>query len=85
MPFKYSKRATLVGETTAGSFSLTRHVDYENGMILNIAAVHHLFPDGSQFEGVGITPDVAVDPTPEDLRAGRDPVVQKALDLAEQR
>ena len=85
MPFKYSKRATLVGETTAGSFSLTRHVDYENGMILNIAAVHHTFPDGSQFEGVGITPDVAVDPTPEDLRAGRDPVLQKALDLAEQR
>ena len=84
MPFKYSKRATLVGETTAGSFSLTRHVDYENGMILNIAAVHHTFPDGSQFEGVGITPDVPVDLTPEDLRAGRDPVLQKALEIAQQ-
>jgi len=83
MPFKYSKRATLVGETTAGTFSLTRHVDYENGMILNIAAVHHTFPDGSQFEGVGITPDVAVDLTPEDLRTGRDPVLQKALQLAQ--
>lgn len=84
MPFKYSKRATLVGETTAGSFSLTRHVDYENGMILNIAAVHHIFPDGSQFEGVGITPDVAVDITPEDLRAGRDPVLEKAFEVAQQ-
>lgn len=84
MPFKYSKRATLVGETTAGSFSLTRHVDYENGMILNIAAVHHIFPDGSKFEGVGISPDVAVDLTPEDLRAGRDPVLQKAIELAQQ-
>ena len=84
MPFKYSKRAPLVGETTSGSFSLTRHVDYENGMILNIAAVHHIFPDGSQFEGVGITPDVAVDMTPEDFHADRDPVLQKAIELAQQ-
>jgi carboxyl-terminal processing protease len=84
MPFKYSKRATLVGETTAGTFSLTRHVDYENGMILNISAIRHTFPDGSTFEGVGITPDVPVDMTPDDLKTGRDPVLQKALDLAQQ-
>lgn len=83
MPFKYSKRATLIGETTAGTFSLTRHVDFENGMILNIAGVHHTFPDGSQFEGVGITPDIAVNVTPGDLRAGRDPVLQKALEIAQ--
>jgi carboxyl-terminal processing protease len=84
MPFKYSKRATLVGETTAGTFSMTRHLDLPNGMMLNIAAVHHTFPDGSPFEGVGISPDVAVEITPEDLRAARDPVLQRALDLAQQ-
>ena len=84
MPFKHSKRATLVGETTAGTFSLTRHVDYENGMILNISAIHHTFPDGSTFEGVGIAPDVPVDMTPDDLKTGRDPVLQRALELARQ-
>ena len=84
MPFKYSKRATLVGETTAGTFSFTRFVTFENGMILNIAAVHHTFPDGSQFEGVGIAPDVPVETTPEDLRSSRDTVLQKALDIAQQ-
>ena len=84
MPFKYSKRATLVGETSAGTFSFTRHLDFENGMILNIAAVRNTFPDGSEFEGVGITPDVQVEITPEDLRAGRDLVLMKALDIARQ-
>ena len=84
MPFKYSRRATLIGETTAGSFSFTRHIDYDNGMILNIAAVHHSFPDGSQFEGVGISPDIAVEVTPDDLRAGRDPVLKKAVEIAQQ-
>jgi carboxyl-terminal processing protease len=83
MPFKYSKRATLVGETTAGSYSMTRHIDFDNGMILNIAAVHHTFPDGTQFEGVGITPDVPVEVTPEDLRAGRDLALKKALEIAQ--
>jgi carboxyl-terminal processing protease len=83
MPFKYSKRATLVGEATAGSFSLTRHMDFENGMMLNIAAVHHTFPDGSQFEGVGITPDVRIEVTPADLRNGLDPVLKKAMEIAQ--
>jgi carboxyl-terminal processing protease len=84
MPFKYSKRATLVGETTAGTFSLTRHINFENGMMLNIAAVHHSFPDGSQFEGVGIAPDIAVDVTPNDLRGHRDVVLQRAIELTQQ-
>lgn len=83
MPFKYSKRATLVGETTAGTYSLTQHVDYPNGMMLNISAVRHTLPDGSRFEGVGITPDVAIDMTPDDLRSSRDPVLKKALELAQ--
>lgn len=82
MPFKYAKRATLVGETTAGTYSMTRHVDFDNGIILNISAVHHTFPDGSRFEGVGIAPDVPVEVTPEDLRTGRDPVLKKALEIA---
>jgi carboxyl-terminal processing protease len=84
MPFKYSKRATVVGETTAGTFSLTRHVDFDNGMMLNIAAIRHTFPDGSQFEGIGIAPDVPVDVTPDDLRQKNDVVLQRALALAQQ-
>jgi carboxyl-terminal processing protease len=84
MPFKYSKRATVVGETTAGTFSFTRYIPFDNGMILNIAAIHHTFPDGSQFEGVGIAPDVPVDITSDDLRSGRDVVLKTALDLAQQ-
>jgi len=83
MPFKYSKRATLVGETTAGTYSMTRHVDFANGMILNISAVRHTFPDGSQFEGVGIAPDVRVEITAEDLRTGNDSVLKRALEISQ--
>jgi len=82
MPFKTAKRAELVGETTAGTFSFTNFTAFDNGMLLNIASVRHKFPDGSRFEGVGIRPDVAVATTPEDLQAGRDPVLKKAMEMA---
>jgi carboxyl-terminal processing protease len=85
MPFKVSKRAELVGENTAGTFSFTHFTAFENGMLLNIAAVHHTFPDGSQFEGVGIAPDIEVQMNAEDWKAGRDVVLGKALEIASQR
>ena len=82
MPFKVTHRAQLIGETTAGTYSETRFSSFENGMMLNVSAVRHVFPDGSRFEGVGIAPDVAVETTPENLRAGRDAVLEKAIELA---
>jgi carboxyl-terminal processing protease len=84
MPFKFAKRAELVGEATAGTFSFTHFTAFDNGMLLNIAAVHHTFPDGTRFEGVGNVPDVEVPLTPEDLKAHRDVVLNRALKLTNQ-
>jgi carboxyl-terminal processing protease len=84
MPFKITKRAQLVGETTAGSFSSTNFTQFDNGMMLNIASVRHTFPDGSRFEGIGIAPDVEVEPKAQDLKAGKDIVLDKALEIANQ-
>jgi carboxyl-terminal processing protease len=82
MPFKATGRAVLIGETTAGTFSFTERTQFANGMMLNVSAVRHRFPDGSRFEGVGIAPDIAVVPTAADLRAARDVVLERALRAA---
>ena len=74
----------LVGETTAGSFSFTNFTQFDNGMMLNIASVRHTFPDGSRFEGIGIAPDVETQPSAQDLKAGRDIVLERALEIANQ-
>jgi len=64
-PFKNSGCGTLVGETTEGSSGLPFVYDFHNGMSLKIAVMHQYFPDGSEFEGVGIKPDVEVHPSIE--------------------
>jgi carboxyl-terminal processing protease len=84
MPFKITSRAQLLGENTAGTFSFTTFTQFENGMMLNIPSVRHTFPDGSKFEGIGIAPDVEIHPTVQDLKAGKDVVLDRALKVATQ-
>jgi carboxyl-terminal processing protease len=81
-PSKDSRRAILVGEVTQGSSGLPFVYDFHNGMSIRIAAKRNYFPDGSEFEGAGIKPDVEVHTTVDDLKNGKDPILEKALELA---
>jgi carboxyl-terminal processing protease len=51
-------------------------------MTVGIAVKRQYFPDGSEFEGVGIQPDIEIHSSVDDLRAGRDRALDKALELA---
>jgi carboxyl-terminal processing protease len=79
MPFKDNGRALVVGETTGGSSGQPYLLDLGDGMQVFVGAKRETFPDGSRFEGVGIHPDVEVAPGPDDVRAGRDVVLEAAL------
>jgi carboxyl-terminal processing protease len=81
-PFKNSGRGIIVGETTEGSSGIPYTYDFHNGMTLKISVKRQYFPDGSEFEGVGIKPDVEIHPTIESLKSGQDVILQKALELA---
>ncbi len=78
VPFKDNGRALVVGETTGGSTGQPYMLDLGDGMQAIVGAKREMFPDGSPFEGVGIRPGVEVSPTVEDLRAGRDVVLETA-------
>jgi len=83
MPFKDNGRATVVGETTGGSTGQPFIYDFGNGMMLFVSSVREFFPDGSEFEGVGIRPDIEVPLTAEELKAGTDRALSRALEEAE--
>jgi carboxyl-terminal processing protease len=82
MPFKDTGRAVVIGETTQGSSGNPYRADLGNGISVAVGAVRYRFPDGSAFEGVGITPDVPVDRRLADLVNGRDSVLERAQELA---
>jgi carboxyl-terminal processing protease len=81
-PFKDNHRAVLVGEASAGAGGSPFVRELPNGMRISIGAKRERMPDGSPFEGVGIAPDVQVQSTAADLRAGQDPVLEAATRLA---
>jgi carboxyl-terminal processing protease len=81
VPFKLSKRAIIVGEETYGSTGQPFFDNLPDGMWFRVSAKRAIFPDGSTFEGVGIAPDIMVKVTAPDLRAGKDPVLVRALQV----
>ena len=79
MPFKDNHRALIVGQKTSGSTGQPYVVEFDNGMMVLIGAKRASFPDGMPFEGVGIKPDVEVQPKVEELAKGRDVALEAAL------
>lgn len=85
MPFKQSGRATIVGSCSRGSTGQPYLYRFDNGMSFRVSTKRVYLPDGSPFEGVGILPDVTIEPTVADLKEDRDVVLEAALARAQDR
>lgn len=54
------------------------------GQMTSFSGIGALYPDGTQTQTVGVRLDIEVLPTAEGLQAGRDEVLERALELARQ-
>jgi carboxyl-terminal processing protease len=81
VPLKFSGRAVLVGETSAGSTGNPIRVSLPGGGAFKVVSKRDLFPDGREWVGLGIAPDVEVHPTQRALLEGTDPVLQKGIEV----
>jgi carboxyl-terminal processing protease len=77
--FRLMRRGPIIGETTGGSTGQPLFLDLPGGGVARICVKRDTWPDGSDFVGVGIAPDIEVRTTLADVRAGRDPVLERAL------
>lgn len=77
---KYNSHVTHIGGTTAGAFSTTGNRRFlPNGWEYQYPVEMNLNADGQSLEGIGVVPDIKIDNTPENIEAGRDLVLEKAI------
>jgi len=85
IPLHASKRATLVGERTAGTTGQPLMIELPGICRARICTKRDTYPDGREFVGVGVMPDVEIHPTQADVVAGNDPVLNKGIELLRNR
>ncbi len=69
----------FVGQTSAGSTGQPLAVPIPGGAWVGITSKHDTMPDGTEFVGVGVAPDLEVHQTVDEFRSGQDPVLEEAL------
>jgi carboxyl-terminal processing protease len=72
---------TLVGKKSFGKGSVQELVPVGKDMSVKVTIAHWLTPNGNQINDKGISPDTEVGITIDDIKAGRDPQKDKAVEI----
>jgi len=75
------KKATIVGEQSYGKGSVQSLRDLSDGSALKVTVAKWLTPSGDFINEKGITPDIEIKLTKEDVNKNKDPQMIKALEL----
>ncbi len=81
IPFKAGGRAILVGEKTAGDTGMPLDVPLPGGAHAYVITTESMYPDGTEYDGIGVIPDVEVINRQQDIAAGRDRVLEKGMQI----
>lgn len=71
----------LVGKKSFGKGTVQELEQLRDGSSIKITVAHWLMPNGGLIEKNGITPDYEINITEEDIKAGRDPQLEKAMEI----
>ncbi len=71
-------RATVVGMQSFGKGTVQEIVELPGGSSIRVTTAQWLTPNGNNLGKTGVTPDVEVDRTIEQLRSGEDPQLEEA-------
>jgi len=77
--FDVMNRGPLIGEPTCGSTGQPLIFSLPGGGNAFVCTAHCFYPDGKEFVGVGVLPDMEIHPTVKDVRAEKDPVLNAAI------
>ena len=73
--------ATVVGQNTFGSTGQPLSFKLPGGGSARVCTKRDTYPDGREFVGYGVKPDIYVEYTLKDLLDYKDPDLEKALEI----
>jgi C-terminal processing protease CtpA/Prc len=76
-----TKRATIIGSKTFGSTGQPLSIKLPGGGSARICTKRDEYPDGRQFVGYGVKPDIEIENSVMDLVNENDSVLKKALEI----
>ena len=82
---KDNKRATIVGKKSFGKGLVQEINKLPDGSALHITIQKYLTPDGTDIHKKGIIPDYSVDITADDIKNNKDPQLQKACEILQEK
>jgi len=81
MAYQVTPGAKVIGSTTAGADGNVSQLFLPGGIKTMISGIGVYYPDGKETQRVGIVPDLEIKPTIEGVKAGRDEVLEKAIEF----
>ena len=81
MAFRATPHCMLLGSQTAGADGNASIVTLPGGLKTLMTGIGAYYPDGHETQRIGLVPDVALRPTVAGLRAGRDELRYRAVEL----
>jgi hypothetical protein len=81
MALRVAPNAIVLGGTTAGADGNVSGITLPGNIFTYISGIGVLTPDGSETQRIGIVPDIKIEPTIKGIRAGKDEVLEKAIEL----
>jgi carboxyl-terminal processing protease len=73
--------AKIVGEKSYGKGTVQQMMELKDGSSLKVTIAHWVMPSGTILDHNGITPDIEVKPTDEDIKNKKDVQLEKALEV----
>ena len=81
MALQTAPNVTSIGSHTAGADGNVSLVTFPGNYQSHISGIGIYYPDGRETQRIGIIPDIVVKPTIEGLRAGKDELLDKAIEI----
>ena len=69
----------MIGTKTAGAVGSTARFELGDGSLISITVAVYVSTQGASLNMIGVSPDITVERTNDDIAAGRDPQLDAAI------